>query len=288
MILKGMPVNPSTLKPWSQVIACFLLVALAAVAVPAKAQTTAPAPTKSANAVVASVNGTKIYADLVDQLVSASVANGAKDTPELREAIKTELIARVALADEARKQGLDKVAATLNQLLLARDNVLSDAAIQKYAEKNPITPALLRAEYQRQLALTADLDQYLVSNIVVETEAQAQEVLKALKAGQSFEKLAKEKSLDSSRQNGASLGWVLAGQLIKPLDSVVVNLAKGVTAAAPIATQAGWQVIRVEDKRKFQAPTFEESQAQLLRGMLNNQRAEYVQSVLKAAKIEAK
>lgn len=269
-------------------IACFAMLTLAALALPTMAQTSAVAPAKAANAVLASVNGTKIYADLVDQLASASVANGAKDAPELREAIKTELIARVALADEARKQGLDKAPATLNQLLLARENVLSDAAMQKYAEKNPITPALVRAEYQRQLALAADLDQYLVSNIVVETEAQGQDVLKALKAGQPFEKLAKEKSLDNSRLNGASLGWVLASQLIKPLDSVVVNLAKGVTAAAPIATQAGWQVIRVEDKRKFQAPTFDESQAQLLRGLLNKQRAEYVQGVVKAAKVEAK
>lgn len=276
--------NGSIFRARSQALASAALLVLASAAQPVVAQTATPA--KAANTVLVSVNGTKIHADLVDQLVSASVAGGTKDTPELREAIKVELVARVALAEEARKQGLDKVPATLNQLMLARDNVLSDAAIQKYAEKNPITPAMLQAEYKRQLALVADLDQYLVSNIVVETEAQAQEVLKALKAGKSFELLAKEKSLDNSRLSGASLGWVLASQLIKPLDAVVVNLSKGVTAAAPIATQVGWQVIKVEDKRKFQLPAFEESQALLSRSLLNTQRTEYVQSVVKAAKVE--
>jgi peptidyl-prolyl cis-trans isomerase C len=67
---------------------------------------------------------------------------------------------------------------------------------------------------------------------------------------------------------------------------VIVNLAKGAVAAAPIATQLGWQVLKLDDKRKFVPPSFEESRQQLVRAVQANQRAEYIQKLVKSAKVE--
>jgi peptidyl-prolyl cis-trans isomerase C len=239
-----------------------------------------------ASPAVMTVNGTKISVDMLEQLVAAAVVNGAKDGAELREAIKTELVARTVLAQEARKLSLDKPVAAQNQLAMARDGVLAELAVQKFAEKVSLSEDVLQAEYKRQLTLLADVDQYLVSNMVVQTEAEAVDIIKKLKSGASFETLAKEKSLDNSRTNGGSLGWLLANQLVQPLPSVIVNLAKGAVAAAPIATQVGWQVIKLDDKRKFVPPSFEESRQQLVRAVQTNQRNDYVQKLVKAAKVE--
>jgi peptidyl-prolyl cis-trans isomerase C len=259
-----------------------------AVALPAAswAQQKDAANSAAASVAVMTVNGTKITADMVDQLVVSAVANGAKDSAELREAIKNELLARTVLAQEARKLNLDKPATAQNQLAMARDSVLAELAVQKFAEKVSLSDDVLQTEYKRQIALLADLDQYLVSNIVVQTEAEAVDIIKKLKGGASFEALAKEKSLDNSRTNGGSLGWLLANQLVQPLPSVIVNLAKGAVAAAPIATQVGWQVIKLDDKRKFVPPSFEESRQQLVRAVQTNQRNDYVQKLVKAAKVE--
>jgi peptidyl-prolyl cis-trans isomerase C len=234
------------------------------------------------------VNGSKIGADVLEQLVLRNTGNGSKDTPELREAIKNELIAMTVLSQDARKLSLDKSSVAQNQLQLARDGVLAELAIQKNTESLTITDAMVSAEYKRQLAALEEVEQYQVSNIVLPTEAEALEVLKALKSGQTFEQLAKDKSIDNSRANGGNLGWILPNQLIAPLASVVVNLNPGAVAVAPIATQAGWQVIKLQGKRKFQPPSLEESRPQLVRGLLANHRAEYVQKLVKAAKIEAK
>jgi len=259
-----------------------------AVALPAAswAQQKDAANSAAASVAVMTVNGTKITADMVDQLVVSAVANGAKDSAELREAIKNELLARTVLAQEARKLNLDEPATAQNQLAMARDSVLAELAVQKFAEKVSLSDDVLQTEYKRQIALLADLDQYLVSNIVVQTEAEAVDIIKKLKGGASFEALAKEKSLDNSRTNGGSLGWLLANQLVQPLPSVIVNLAKGAVAAAPIATQVGWQVIKLDDKRKFVPPSFEESRQQLVRAVQTNQRNDYVQKLVKAAKVE--
>ena len=234
------------------------------------------------------VNGNKIGAEVLEQLVVRNTSNGSKDTPELREAIKNELIALTVLSQDARKLSLDKSPAAQSQLQLARDGVLAELAIQKNAEGLTITDAMVSAEYKRQLAALEDVEQYQVSNIVLQTEAEALEVLKALKSGQTFEQLARDKSIDNSRANGGNLGWVLPNQLIAPLASVVVNLSPGAVAVAPIATQAGWQVIKLQGKRKFQPPSLEDSKPQLVRGLLTSHRTEYVQRLLKSAQIESK
>ena len=54
----------------------------------------------------------------------------------------------------------------------------------------------------------------------------------------------------------------------------------------PIATSDGWQVIKLEGKRKFKAPTFEESKQQLTNAVAASQRNEFIQKLVKAAKVE--
>ena len=238
--------------------------------------------------ILVSVNGVKIYLDLLEQLVANSVASGNKDSAELRSAIKNELIAREVLAQDATRLALDKLPAAQNQLFFAREGILAELAIVKNAERNPVTDDMLQAEYKRQVALLADTDQFLVSHIVLATEAEALDVLKMARGKEPFEKLAKEKSLDASKLSGGSLGWLLSSQLIQPLANVIVNLNKGAVAAAPIQTPVGWQIIKLIDKRKFVAPSIEESKPQLTKAVMTNQRTELIQKLLKAAKIEDK
>ena len=58
--------------------------------------------------VLATVNGAALSEGLLELLVSTNVAQGAKDSPELRQMIKDELIGREVLAQEAQRLGLDK------------------------------------------------------------------------------------------------------------------------------------------------------------------------------------
>lgn len=272
------PIKPKTL---SQLAVCLVAV-VACLAAPGAAM----AQSGGKAAVMLTVNGTAVPGSLFEQVLANNVAAGAKDSPELRQALLNELLARMVLAQEAAKLGLDKPEPAQHQLSMAREGVLADLLLQKLANDQPVNNDMLQAEYKRQLSLLADQEQVLVRNVVLETQAQAKEVLDALKAGASFEKLAQEKSLDGSKRDGGSLGWLLPSQLIQPLANVVVNLNKGALAAAPIATPVGWQVIRLDDKRKFVPPTFEESKPQLLRAVLDQQRGDYVSKLMKSATIK--
>jgi peptidyl-prolyl cis-trans isomerase C len=240
----------------------------------------------AAAATVATVNNVKIDSDMLELVVANSVAQGAKDTPELRAALKGELIAREVMAQEAKKQNVDKDATFKLQLQMQQNSLLIDTLLAKQAAKFNITDDMLRAEDKRQTDLLADAEQYQVSHVVTATEADAKAVIKAAKDGAAFDKLAREKSINASAQNGGSLGWLMADQIIPALSNVVVNLNVGSVTSMPIATPDGWQVIKLDGKRKFKAPTFEESKQQLTNTVYANQRAEFIQKLVKAAKVE--
>ena len=84
---------------------------------------------QSSDAPVAVVNGVSIAARLMDRNVQANVAQGQKDTPELRAALKQELVARELMAQEAQKRGLDKLPATQDALTAMRQNLLIEVVI---------------------------------------------------------------------------------------------------------------------------------------------------------------
>ena len=239
-----------------------------------------------ASATVATVNNVKIDSDLLELVVASSVAQGAKDTPELRAALKGELIAREVMAQEAKKQNVDKDATFKLQWQMQQNSLLIDTLLAKQAAKLNITDDMLRAEYKRQTDLLADAEQYQVSHVVTATEADAKAVIKAAKDGVAFDKLAREKSINGSAQNGGSLGWLMVDQITPALSNVVINLNVGSVTSMPIATPDGWQVIKLDGKRKFKAPAFEESKQQLTNALYAPQRAEFIQKLVKAAKVE--
>lgn len=242
----------------------------------------------AAETTIATVNGVKIGSDVLEFLVANNVAQGAKDTPELRAALRTELISREVLVQEAKKRSLDKEQAFKMQWLMQQNTLLIDGLLAKQFANFNISDDKLRAEYKRQVDQLGDAEQYQVSHIVTATEAEAKAVLKELNAkkGPTFSKLAREKSIHPSAKNGGSLDWLLPNQIAPVLANVVMNLNVGSITTTPIATSDGWQIIKVEGKRKFKVPTFEESKQQLINAVFVQERTEYIQKLVNASKIE--
>lgn len=236
----------------------------------------------------ATVNGVAISEALLEKVVQNNLTQGVKDSPQLRQGLKDELIAREILAQQAEKLGLDKKPEAKEQWAEVRQNFLIDLVFNDYLVKNPVTDKELQAEYDRQIAAVKEISsfqQYQISQILLGNEADARAVLLALKNGSSFEQLAKDKSLDASKGQGGLLGWVLPNQILPEISNVMVNLGKGVVAAAPIQTRAGWHVVRVDDMRPFKAPAFDEIKDQLRTSAMQTKRLELLASLKKSAKL---
>lgn len=243
----------------------------------------------SADAPVAVVNGVSIAARLMDLNVQANVAQGQKDTPELRAALKQELVARELMAQEAQKRGLDKLPATQDALQALRQNLLIELVLNDEFTKNPIAEAELKTEYERQvkaLKAAGDLQQFQISTIVLSSEADARSVMTAVRSGQAFDALAKSRSMDPSKDKGGELGWFLPDQIAPAISNVVVNLAPGAVSAAPIQVGPYWHVVKLTAKRPYQVPGFDESKNLLQAAVVQSRRAALLKKLTDAAVVK--
>jgi peptidyl-prolyl cis-trans isomerase C len=102
------------------------------------------------------------------------------------------------------------------------------------------------------------------SHILVETEDAAKAIIKELAAGADFATLAKAKSTGPSGPNGGALGSFGRGQMVPAFEAAAFALADGAITTAPIQTQFGWHVIKVDTKTVAPAPSLDEMRDRLL------------------------
>lgn len=270
----------------SAVCAVLLLVTAVSQAQP-KAASTANAPAGNAqSAVMATVNGVAIPESLLEQNVRANVAQGQRDTPELRQVLKEELISREILAQEAAKLGLDKTAEAKAQLAQLRQTLLVELLLNDNLKKNPVTDVKIKAEYDRRVEALKNEEEYKVGLIVTQTESEAKAILARLNKGEPFDKIATEQSIDPSKTRGGDVGWVLPAQILPAISNVLVNLKKGSIAVAPIRTQAGWNIIKLEDKRAYQPPSLNNARNDIRQALIQQQRADLVKKLRDAARVQ--
>ena len=238
----------------------------------------------------ASVNGVYLSEDLLELNVKNAVAAGQADTPTLRNNLKQELINRELLAQEATRIGLDKKIDLNTQYLQLKQTLLVQAMVQDYLSSHPMTNAVLQAEYERQIkelggSGTASM-QYRLSQIVVGSQSSALGLISRIGQGDSFEKLAREYSIDAaSKKEGGQIGWVSLGQLPTEISSVVSTLSKGSSTTTPISFSGSWFILKLDDKREVKTKSFSQSKPQLEQAIIQNYLLENVKMLRQRARI---
>ena len=239
--------------------------------------------------VLTTVNGSKIFTSQLNEMVALAVANGAKDSPELRQNVLDDLVVREVISQDIRKTGLLNKDNNALKLKLAQQNTLLDLWFEEYFKKNPVTESDIRAEYDRQAALSKEAQnskQYEVSQIQVATEAEAAEIIQQINKGAKFETLAKDKSVEKiSGAQGGLVGWVLPAQLAPPINMLIVNLDKGKVTQTPIRTNNGWHVIRVDDVRPFVIAPFDQVRNTLAQELVQQRRQQAINRLIQNAKV---
>jgi peptidyl-prolyl cis-trans isomerase C len=224
---------------------------------------TAPAVAAQNAAPAAKVNGASIPQYRFEAAVKSRIAQGQQDSPEMRKGIRDALINQEVVAQEAIKRGLDKVPLVAARLELDRQTALVNAYFEDHLRRNPITDDMLRKEYER-LKPELPAREYKVRHILVEKEDEAKNIIAQIRKGGSFEKLAGEHSKDpGSKARGGDLDWAPAERYVKPFAEAVARLKKGAMTEAPVQTDFGFHIIRVDDERATKIPSFEEAKPQL-------------------------
>ncbi|MBV6488374.1 MAG: putative parvulin-type peptidyl-prolyl cis-trans isomerase [Pseudorhodoplanes sp.] len=231
------------------------------------------------------VNNKPIPKQRVDDFVAALAAQGRPDTPELRAAVRDELIARELFVQEAEKKGLTRNAEVQRQLDNLRQDVLIRALIRDHLKANPVTDEEIKAEYEKVRKQAGDKE-YRARHILVESEDEAKQIVDQLRKGAKFEDLAKKSKDTGSAQSGGDLDWNTPQTFVKEFSDAMVKLEKGKFTETPVKTQFGYHVIRLDDTRETKAPPLEEVRSQIQQE-IERQRVQALQQSLRAkAKIQ--
>ena len=235
---------------------------------------------------VAIVNGKAVPKARVEALMEQVKRSGRPVTPEMEGQIKDEVIAREIFMQEAQSRGLDATDDFRSQVELARQSILIRELFGDYQKKNPVTDDQVKAEYDRFAAANSGKE-YKARHILVEKEDQAKAIIAQLKKGGKFDEIAKKSSKDpGSGANGGNLDWANPSSYVKEFSEALVALTKGKMTEAPVKTQFGYHIIRLDDVRDAKLPSFDEVKPQISQQLLQQKMAKFQEELRAKAKIE--
>ncbi|MDR4515929.1 MAG: peptidylprolyl isomerase [Nitrosomonas sp.] len=235
---------------------------------------------------MATVNGVNIPQSRLDLMVKASAMQGQEDGPELRKALRENLITEEILAQEAVRKGLDKKPDVMAQVEIAKQAALIRAFQADYIENNKVGDDTLKREYDMLKVQMGDRE-YRARHILVEKESEARDIIANLKKGGDFAKIAAEKSIDEgSKMSGGDLNWSPSAAYVRPFAEALAGLEKGKLTNDPVHTSFGWHVIELIDTRPMDVPPFEEVKQNIQQRVLQREFAAYVQELRSKARVE--
>lgn len=229
---------------------------VAVFALPAAAQETV---TADPSTVVATVGGTEIT---VGHMIVAwaSLPEQYQSLPDdvLFQGILDQLVQQTALQQQFTGDLPKRVSLQLEN---ERRSLTAGEAINGIMEA-PLDEAAVQAAYDAEYANVEQAPEYNASHILVETEEAALAVVEALAGGADFATVAREQSTGPSGPNGGQLGWFGEGAMVPEFEAAVVELeVEGVSA--PVKTQFGWHIIRLNESRVGETPTLDEVREEL-------------------------
>lgn len=235
---------------------------------------------------IAVVNGKPVPSARLNALKQQIERSGRPVTDDMLGQLKDEVVAREIFMQEARKRGLDASEDYKNQLELARQTILIRELFADFQKKNPVTDADIQAEYDKFVAANGGKE-YRARHILVETEDQAKALIAEIKKGGKFEDLAKKNSKDpGSGANGGDLDWAGASSYVAEFSDAMVKLGKGEMSEAPVKSQFGWHIIRVDDVRDAQLPKLDEVKPQISQQLQQQKMGQFQEDLRKKAKVQ--
>ncbi len=215
---------------------------------------------KPGNPVVGSIDGEPIYRSEVAKYMKA-LPPQMQQLPlgELFPAALNQVVNEKLVRIHSRDSGLEGDPKVQEQLKAAKEEIIATIYLQNQLDK-AVDEDKLDEAYQDYLKTVEPVEEVKASHILVKTEAEAQALINKLEKGADFAELAKENSIDKgSAERGGDIGYFSRADVVAEFADAAFTQETGKTSFAPVESQFGYHVIKVEDKRERPAPTLEEA-----------------------------
>jgi len=234
--------------------------------------------------VVATVNGHEIKQSDLDFAATEIGPRLATIRPDDRRRILLQfVIENELMAGAGEKDKLDQTDTFPARVKYHTRRALRDAFYDS-GIAGAVSDADAKQIYDEKIAKMKPEQEVHARHILVDTKEEAEEVIKRLKNGEDFAKVANEKSKDTNAEGG-DLGFFTRGQMLKPFEDAAFALEPG-QISEPVQTQFGWHVIKVEEKRDQALPSYEDVKDAIMAQLIQQKAQQVVKGLRDSAKID--
>jgi peptidyl-prolyl cis-trans isomerase C len=268
-------------------LAAALLAGLAAAS--ARAETVAEflqQPTPASDPVVARVDAKEIHrSDLVTALNSMPPQVQQMQMSQIYPLLVDRMVDIKLIANAGRAAGLAADPEVKRKVAEAEDRAIQEAYLDGKVKKQ-ITDEAIRKKYQDELAGNPPEDEVHARHILVAKEEDAKAIIAQLQKGADFAALAKQKSTDGSAREGGDLGFFSHDEMVPEFADAAFAMKPGEISKVPVKTQFGYHVIKVEERRKQTAPSFDQAKDEIAGELQQELTKATVQDLRAKAKVE--
>ncbi|MCA3597393.1 MAG: peptidylprolyl isomerase [Methylobacterium sp.] len=236
--------------------------------------------------VLATVNGEAIT-EAEAKVALEDLLNQLPNVPEdKRLELAVDFLVEVKLAAQAaRKAKIDQSPDFTLKMNYARDRILMERLFAEEGSK-ATGEAAVKKFYDEQVAKFAPVEEVRARHILVESEEEAKKIHARLKGGEDFAKVATETSKDpGSGKGGGDLGYFSKDRMVPEFAEAAFALKAG-EISAPVKSQFGWHIIKLEDRRNRPAPAFADVRERLSQALAERAQAEFIEKLRKEARID--
>jgi peptidyl-prolyl cis-trans isomerase C len=261
----------------------------ALVAGPALAQETGEegetAAVKDDNAVIAIVNGYEIRTSEVRMAFDDVIGQLPNLPKKLRYPFVVEfLVERHLLAQIANKDGISDSDDYKRRLAAYQAKALRDSYLAQVISKQ-VTDEEIQAVYADESKKLTETERVRARHILVASEKEAVAIEEKLAKGEKFEALAKQFSLDGSKDYGGDLGYFSSPEMVPAFSKAAFALKKG-EISPPIKTDFGWHIIKLEDRKQGVPQPFDQVKNAIRNVLIRQKVQEKLASLKDVAKVE--
>jgi peptidyl-prolyl cis-trans isomerase C len=235
----------------------------------------------SGSATAETVNGTPVPASLLDAVARAHKLDPAQ--AEQRDKALALVTDMVLLAQAAQRENFAADEDYRAQVEAARLQGVSDATFAQFQQRTPISDAMLKAEYDNQVA-RAGTQVYDFSQLLFDNEADALSAEGELVMGTPFDEVYDE--WRHKAKQARFFSRVRRDQVPEALAKALASLQNGQTTKAPVKTDFGWHVVHLDIANPFTPAPFDQVKDGIRRGMLLKIGRERLDKLKQQAKIE--
>ena len=234
------------------------------------------------------VNGETVTSAEQETLIRQYTDRGQARTPQLESQIRWILARDKVLLQLARKDKLAQRDDVQRMIDNATKNILMSTVVNDWLAKNPVKEEDVKALFEAEKKRWGNTE-VRVRHILVKDEKTANNLMRRIRKGEDFGKLASENSLDTQQNklDGGLIEWNSPNMFDKEFAECFKDLKPGQMAKKPVKTHLGWHVVRLEGKRKAVRFSNYEADAPALRQLLTQQRAQaFTTELVKKADIK--